>query len=61
MGNVPLQEMPLPVSKAESAEAKEKLFHFSIELHILKGHSNPSQLSMAFSFQITQANVMQQP
>lgn len=61
MGNVPLQEVSLPVSKAEPTEVKEMLFHFSIELLILKGHSNPSQLSMAFSFQITQANIMQQP
>lgn len=61
MGNVPLQEVSLFVSEAESTEVKEMLFHFSIQLHIMKGHSNPSQLSMAFSFWMTQANIMQQP
>jgi len=60
-GNVSLQEVSLPVSKAESTEVKEMVFHFSVELHILKGHSNPSELLMAFSFQVTQGNIMQQP
>lgn len=49
------------LSPRQSPQRWRTFFHISIELHILKGFSNPSQLSKAFSFQITQANIMQQP